>query len=206
MDNNTSGQGKDSIIPSEIKGWNWGAFLLSWIWGIGNNTYRAFLVFIPFVNIIMGIILGIKGNEWAWRNRKWNDIEHFRKVQRSWTRVGLIIILVVFPSFSVLLFTSVMGSMKGEAYEMALSEISRNENVIAHLGIPIEPGYFVTGKITTSGSKGEAQLSFKIKGTKEEATAAVYALKEMGTWNLEHVIVYDKEKDWNVTVVSPKRK
>jgi len=25
-------------VPDEIDRWNWGAFLLNWIWGIGNNT------------------------------------------------------------------------------------------------------------------------------------------------------------------------
>ncbi len=25
-------------IPDGIKGWSWGAFLLSWIWAIGNRT------------------------------------------------------------------------------------------------------------------------------------------------------------------------
>jgi len=28
-------------IPAEIDRWNWGAFLLNWIWGIGNKTFIA---------------------------------------------------------------------------------------------------------------------------------------------------------------------
>src|SRR6202040_3092399 len=35
------------VIPAEIKRWNWGAFLLNWIWGIGNQTYIALLALIP---------------------------------------------------------------------------------------------------------------------------------------------------------------
>lgn len=27
------------MVPDEVKGWNWGAFTFSWIWGIGNKTY-----------------------------------------------------------------------------------------------------------------------------------------------------------------------
>ena len=30
-------------IPPEIDRWNWGAFLLNWIWGVGNNTFIALL-------------------------------------------------------------------------------------------------------------------------------------------------------------------
>jgi hypothetical protein len=40
---NTSGQGERAHVPAEIDRWNWGAFLLNWIWGIGNDTYIALL-------------------------------------------------------------------------------------------------------------------------------------------------------------------
>ena len=49
---NTSGQGPASRVPSEIQRWNWGAFLLNWIWGIGNNVLLALLVFVPFFGFI----------------------------------------------------------------------------------------------------------------------------------------------------------
>ena len=34
-------------IPPELDRWNWGAFLLNWIWGVGNNTYIALLTLVP---------------------------------------------------------------------------------------------------------------------------------------------------------------
>lgn len=86
---NFSGMGKDAIVPTEIQKWNWGAFFLSWIWGLGNRTYIALLALVPIANIIMAVVLGVKGSEWAWRNKRWESIEHFRKVQRSWTRWGV---------------------------------------------------------------------------------------------------------------------
>lgn len=89
---NTSGQGKGAIIPEGIKGWNWGAFLMSWIWGIGNNVWIALLAFL--LGIIMSIILGIKGNEWAWRNKTWKSVEHFKKTQRTWAVVGVILLVI----------------------------------------------------------------------------------------------------------------
>jgi hypothetical protein len=51
IDNNTSGQGERGFVPPEIRRWNWGAFLLNWIWGIGNDTYIALLLFIPLVTL-----------------------------------------------------------------------------------------------------------------------------------------------------------
>ena len=45
MIENTSGHGEYSIVPNEVKKWNWGDFWLTWIWGIGNKSYISFLTF-----------------------------------------------------------------------------------------------------------------------------------------------------------------
>ena len=91
---NTSGQAS-ATLPPELKGWNWGAFFLSWIWGIGNNVWISLLAFI--LGIIWMIVLGIKGNEWAWQHKRWDSIEHFKKTQRTWAKwgVGLFIVGIV---------------------------------------------------------------------------------------------------------------
>src|ERR1700758_688209 len=85
---NTSGTGPAATVPEEIKGWNWGAFLLTWLWGIFNATPLALLVFVPFVGWIMGIVLGGMGNEWAWRNKRWENVDDFRRAQRRWAIAG----------------------------------------------------------------------------------------------------------------------
>ena len=81
---NTSGMGKDAIVPDEIKGWSWGAFLWSWIWAIGNKSYIGLLGLIPYVGFLVRIYLGVKGRELAWRNKRWDSVEHFQRVQRKW--------------------------------------------------------------------------------------------------------------------------
>jgi len=79
---------KVAEIPAEAKRWNWGAFLLTWIWGLGNSTYISLLALIPVVNIVMAVILGIKGGQWAWHNRKWHGVEQFTRIQGLWTAFG----------------------------------------------------------------------------------------------------------------------
>ena len=91
---NTSGQGTVAVVPDEIRGWNWGAFLLNWIWSIGNKSYIGLLSLVPYVGIIMVIILGVKGNEWAWQNRQWESVEQFKEVQKIWTKWGVIILII----------------------------------------------------------------------------------------------------------------
>ena len=91
---NTSGQGKDAVFPEELKGFNTGAFLMNWIWGIGNKVWISLLALIPYVNLVIAIVLGVKGNEWAWRNKQWESIDRFKKVQRTWKWVGIALLIV----------------------------------------------------------------------------------------------------------------
>ncbi len=115
---NTSGQGSLAQIPKEIKGWNWGAFVLGWLWGSYNLTelkekltgkargfaslrskrlWLSLLTIIPYAGLIMCIVLGVKGNKWAWQNKKWDSIEHFKRTQRKWAWWGLGVWLVTGP-------------------------------------------------------------------------------------------------------------
>jgi hypothetical protein len=107
---NTSGMGNISVVPNEIKRkWNWGAFLLSWIWGMGNGTWIAMFVFVPYVGWIMPFLLGLKGNEWAWKNRQWDNIEHFQSVQKKWRKWSFIVYAVATVMFMCFLLFA--GSM-----------------------------------------------------------------------------------------------
>ena len=91
---NTSGLGELATVPEEVKGWSWGAFGLTWIWGIFNSVWIALLCLIPFFGLVWAIVLGIKGSEWAWRNKKWDSIEHFKSTQRSWNIAGIVVFAI----------------------------------------------------------------------------------------------------------------
>jgi len=82
---NTSGMGKAYPVPEGVSGWSWGAFLFNWLWALGNKTWIGLLALIPYVGFIMAIVLGVKGREWAWQNKKWQSVEHFNRVQRRWS-------------------------------------------------------------------------------------------------------------------------
>ena len=68
---------KEDTFPDGAKGWSWGGFLLNWIWAIGNKTWIGLLAFVPYIGLIVSIYLGIKGRELAWKNKKWDSLEHF---------------------------------------------------------------------------------------------------------------------------------
>jgi len=106
---NTSGQGKSAIIPEEVRGWNWGAFLLTWLWGVCNRVWIALLVLIPIPPFILAwaIVLGVKANEWAWRKKKWDSIEDFKRTQRKWSIAGAVVSVV----YVIILITAILFSI-----------------------------------------------------------------------------------------------
>lgn len=191
-------------IPPKLNRWNWGAFLLNWIWGIGNNTWIALLMFVPLVNIVMLFVLGVKGSAWAWNNNLWRDEEHFLKNQRRWAIAGFvsaacIIALVAYGG------EKAIGFLKNtEVYQMAMSEIKSNPAVTAALGEPIDAGFLVTGNVNlelTDGS-GHAQLHIPLSGSEAPGEAMVQAIRTDGKWVIELLIVKVEEYSEPIVVIN----
>lgn len=105
---NNSGCGINNMteqIPDEIQGWNWGAFLLPWLWLWTNQVWAGLFCFVPQVGWITTIALGAKGNEWAWKSRRWRSIQHFKEHQRGWAIAGLL----VGAPISIILWLTALG-------------------------------------------------------------------------------------------------
>lgn len=191
MDHNTSGQGKSATVPAEIDRWNWGAFLLNWIWGIGNNTFIALLMFIPFANIIVLFLLGAKGSAWAWRNKRWDSVEHFQRVQRQWAKWGAIVFVGGAVAMVALMFTIASALKTSEPYKMAVSRLQGNPQVLAMVGLPMVTGAPM-GNIEVSGPRGQASLSFSVEGPKGKGEAYVEAVKDLGQWHIKRMAFEDE--------------
>ncbi len=180
---NTSGHGSQATVPAEINKWNWGAFLLNWVWGIGNSTPIALLMLVPFVNLVMVFVLGVKGSSWAWRNKKWESVEHFKKVQRQWTKWSLIIYGVSILFFVGIFFVATASLKSSDAYKLAIEKLEASEDAVQMLGTPISTG-MVTGNIETSGPAGKTSISFTASGPKSKGTVSMEAAKDGGEWQI----------------------
>jgi cytochrome oxidase complex assembly protein 1 len=170
-------------VPPEIGGWNWGAFLLNWIWGIGNNTFIALLTLVPIFGLIMPFVLGAKGNRWAWRNGRWDSVEHFKRVQRRWAIWGTIIWIGM-----IALFGGTIGGVfhllrHSEAYQLGVSRLQASPIAANLLGTPISTGY-PASSISITGSSGNAALSFSASGPRASGVVVVLAIKKDGVWSL----------------------
>ncbi len=111
---NDSGMGKMAVLPPELRGLNWGALWLNGVWAMYHFAFFRPLLRIPFLGrriavmialaplmlmaavpilgpllaIAAMVVLGVKGNEWAWQNRRFAGIEQFKATQKAWAIWG----------------------------------------------------------------------------------------------------------------------
>lgn len=91
---NNSGM-KEDVYPEGVKGWSWGAFFFNWIWAIFNKSYIGLLAFLPYIGFIFAFYLGFKGRELAWKNKHWESVDHFNRVQKKWSIWAGVFMLIV---------------------------------------------------------------------------------------------------------------
>lgn len=177
-------------VSAELERWNWGAFGLSWIWGIANRTPAAWFALVPFAGWIgMPFLLGLKGNEWAWRNGNWPDIETFRRAQRLWARRAMFAWTGIAVA-AVLIATSATSILaRSEPFRLAQTELAADPKLIEQLGHPVELGAPTGSLIAKLRGKGDAQLKFSVSGPNGQGKAYVNAQRQNGTWRLQRATV-----------------
>ncbi len=114
---NDSGTGRKAVLPSELEGYNWGAFLMTWVWAIAHKAWiglfalclpiglalwpfrahgpaqdplqRALGILFLCIGVMTPFALLLMGNQWAWQKCRWKNQRHFRKVQDKWAFFGI---------------------------------------------------------------------------------------------------------------------
>lgn len=100
----TGYRGKD--LPDELKGFNWGAFLLTFVWGIKHRAWITLLgipllvVQLPMgLNLILFTVLqfycGFKGNMWAYQQDWWMSVKDFRMTQIRWAAAAICLNIII---------------------------------------------------------------------------------------------------------------
>lgn len=102
-------------LPAEVRGgWNWGGCTLGCLWAFAMNLpFWGILALLSSLcgplALAVSVVLGLKGNEWAWKNRRWQSVEHFRKVQRIWATVGISLTIVALGLYAVYAYVVFAG-------------------------------------------------------------------------------------------------
>ncbi|MCW8916632.1 MAG: cytochrome c oxidase assembly factor 1 family protein [Magnetovibrio sp.] len=177
-------------LPDELRGWNWGAFFLNWVWGLGHNTWIALLMFVPGINLVMPFVLGAKGNEWAWQNNDWRDIAHFKRSQRIWARVGIGAFLGIPLFISLIVWGVITLFNSSDAYLLTLEELRHHPRLERPMGHPVVPsGWLTLGNIQMQNSDGWAELNFGVEGPRAVGKAEVYLERQNSVWTIKQLYV-----------------
>jgi hypothetical protein len=188
-------------IPAEIDRWNWGAFLLNWVWGVGNNTFIALLTLIPGVGFVMIFVLGAKGR-WAWRNGRWD-----RAFQTGATAVGdmgrcrlaRIHRAVCRDLGGVFFFLK-----HSDAYQLGASRLQASAEAAELIGRPITTG-IPAGAINITGATGHAILSFSATGSKAAGRIFLEAFKKDGIGSLKTLTLKADGRDGVIDLLRESR-
>lgn len=118
------------------------------------------------------------------RNRSW--------LERHWKwflPVGIVAVAFLLAVFVGLIVFGVMGGMKSsDAYKIPVAVASADDRVQAALGTPVKPGWFFTGNMSSSGTRGHADLSIPISGPQGSGTLYVVADKSAGQWKFSTLV------------------
>lgn len=105
----TKGKITSKKPASKLIRFNWGAFLGTWIWGVFNKapmTLWMLPLSLTFSWFPFMLICGLKGNEWAVNNEKYENLEAFHRAQEKqaavWAVLAPILLIAGFLSSMIL--------------------------------------------------------------------------------------------------------
>ncbi len=171
-------------------GWNWGAFLLNWIWCLGNGVLiPVFFCFFPPTAWAMPFVLGIKGDAWAWEKRGYMGFERFRRAQRAWALAGAAIWGVLLLCIGAAAYYGLPLLSESEVYTNAVRRVQEDPRVRDALGDPVEASFFINGEITVNNGAGRGDLTFDVSGPKGSGTVRAVSKRTDGAWTPEYLAV-----------------
>ena len=108
----------------------------------------------------------------------------------KWAGIGCVTLLLSCFLCSAIFGFSILGILKNsEAHSLAMGAAQVDPRVEEELGLPLEPGFWVTGNINRSANHGEATLRIPVEGPKGTGTVNTEAQKSMGEWQLIYLDV-----------------
>lgn len=202
---------------ADLSGWNWGGFLLTWIWGLGNRSLVGLTLFLVVIGIgslktiiinyvswldrpwvmdcltyLMFIYIGIMHIVHGWYGNRWawSDGRGQTLVQfKRKQRIWTIIGFVVWLLLLLGMFMSVRWLDNNEIYQQSLL-ITKNDPILqTYIGKPITVSpWSLRGGVSQKAEHGIAYYKFTAKGQWQTAAIVVEAIKQNGEWVLKQQI------------------
>jgi hypothetical protein len=106
------------------------------------------------------------------------------KNNRKWWFIGIGIGALMLASF-ILPFYFLYASIKGDAYQLSLESLKAHPDIVASIGLPVDPSWWVLGSVNTDfDGNGRAMLHYEIDGSIRHGTVFVSAIKTNHQWQV----------------------
>jgi len=106
------GMNDERAVPSELRGFGWAAFLWGPVWAVTYRVWVGLFTLVPGLGLIMNLMLGLRGAEWAYRKGAIPDIARFRRAQRNWVIGWLAGAVLIVPIAGIVSATAIYGAKK----------------------------------------------------------------------------------------------
>lgn len=152
--------------------------------------------------ITIHVYHGLYGNQWAWCNKRWNNVASFKRTQRRWSIAALVLVLVSVGFMA----SSYYFNRSDKTFAEAVSKVRAHSGIQKMIGLPMEvdkktlqissskskPGYFIQYRFTMQGSKNKAEVFF-------------LAFKHQGKWEIVRQAAFVKDHDKLFVLVNKKK-
>jgi hypothetical protein len=107
-----------------------------------------------------------------------------RQLNWKWgAPAGVLAILALVAVFGGAIVLFVLAMFRhSDVFREAVARAEANPQVRTELGEPIREGWWVMGRIKTTGPSGYANLSVSLKGSRKDGTLYAVAHKSAGIW------------------------
>lgn len=92
---------------------------------------------------------------------------------------------VIAVLFIVLFWAVFFGLRSSEPYQHAMLVAGSDPRAVAVLGSPVTRGWFMSGHVSNSSSRGDAELELAVTGSRNNGTLHVVGEKRAGRWTYE---------------------
>lgn len=93
--------------------------------------------------------------------------------------------IALFPFLLVgVLFLFRDSSRKRAAADQAIYLAQASPQVAAQIGLPIEPGWPIRGRVLEKGQSGNADLTIRLNGSRAAGTLNEWAQRDKGKWHI----------------------
>lgn len=122
----------------------------------------------------------------------------------KWGAIGCIVVIVLFVGGIGAILAIVFGAIKSsDLYKGALLTAQKDPRVIAAIGSPVQPGFWVAGNVNVDGRTGQGEISFPISGPTGRAVVHAAGTKSAGTWHYDALSVKVRGSASEINLLQP---